>query len=47
VLKRISPALKPITPEDSLDGHMLALKIKEVSEFEERLLNLEVKTSES
>jgi hypothetical protein len=47
VLKRISPTLKPITPEESLDGDMLALKIKEVSEFEERLSNLEAKTSES
>jgi hypothetical protein len=47
VFKRTHPTLKPITPEDSLDGVMLALKIKEVSDFEERLLNLEAKTSES
>jgi hypothetical protein len=47
VLKRTSPILKPITPEESLDGDMLVLKIKEISEFEERLLNLEAKTSES
>ncbi len=47
VFKRTHPTLKPITPVDSLDGDMLALKIKEISEFEERLLNLEAKTSES
>jgi hypothetical protein len=35
------PALKPITPEDSLDGDMLALKMKEISEFEQRLVALE------
>jgi hypothetical protein len=47
VFKRTHPTLKPITPVDSLEGDMLALKIKEVSEFEERLLILEAKTSES
>jgi hypothetical protein len=43
VLKRTHPALKPITPEDSLDGDMLALKMKEISEFEQRLNALESK----
>ena len=41
VLKRISPTLKPITPVDSLDGDMLMLKIKEISELEQRLVALE------
>jgi hypothetical protein len=43
VLKRVSPALKPITPIDSLDGDMLALKIREAVDFEERLNALEAK----
>ena len=43
VLKRTHPALKPITAEDSLDGDMLALKMKEISEFEQRLNALESK----
>jgi hypothetical protein len=41
VLKRISPTLKPITPEESLDGDMLMLKIKEIQELEQRLIALE------
>jgi hypothetical protein len=47
VLKRLSPTLKPITPEDSLDGEMLAAKIKEVAEFEERLKALEDQANEN
>jgi hypothetical protein len=41
VLKRISPALKAITPVDSLDGEMLTMKIKEIQELEQRLTALE------
>jgi hypothetical protein len=41
VLKRISPALKAITPVDSLDGEMLTMKIKEIQELEQRLIALE------
>jgi hypothetical protein len=41
VIARTHPALKPITPVNSLDGDLLAAKIKEVSEFEERLNALE------
>jgi len=41
VLKRIAPPLKAITPNESLDGQMLALKIKELHEFEQRLEQLE------
>jgi hypothetical protein len=41
VLKRISPTLKPITPEESLDGDMLMMKIKEIQELEQRLIALE------
>jgi hypothetical protein len=45
VLKRISPTLKPITPEESLDGDMLMLKIKEIQELEQRLLVLEAQNN--
>lgn len=41
VLKRTHPPLKPITPESSIDGEFLKLKMKEISEFEERLNALE------
>ena len=41
VLKRVYPALKPITPHNSLDGELLSEKIKEIREFESRLLVLE------
>lgn len=41
VVKRTHPALKPITPSNSLDGQMLTMKIKEIEEFEQRLLALE------
>jgi hypothetical protein len=43
VFKRTHPTLKPVTPVDSLDGDMLALKIKEISELEQRLIALESK----
>lgn len=47
VIDRTMPKLKAITPTDSLDGEMLAAKIKEVAEFEARLLALETGRDES
>ena len=47
VVSRTHPALKTITPKDSLEGELLAAKIKEVAEFEERLNALEVQANES
>tara|TARA_R110002020_G_scaffold215208_1_gene422349 strand:- start:3660 stop:3977 length:318 start_codon:yes stop_codon:yes gene_type:complete len=41
VLKRVSPPLKAVTPENSLDGEYLRLKSIEISEFDERLKALE------
>lgn len=41
VLKRVSPTLKPVTLETSLDGEFLKLKMKEISEFEQRIQELE------
>ncbi len=41
VLKRVYPCLKPITPENSLDGGLIQLKIKELKDFEQRLVLLE------
>ena len=41
VLKRVSPVLKPITPQDSLDADYLRAKIFELSEMEQRLKALE------
>ena len=41
VLKRLSPTLKAITPLDSLDGEFLTLKMRELNEFEARLVALE------
>jgi hypothetical protein len=45
VFKRTHPTLKPITPTDSLDGEMLMLKMKEIEEFEQRLIALEIKNN--
>jgi hypothetical protein len=45
VFKRTHPTLKPITPIDSLDGEMLMLKVKEIEEFEQRLIALEIKNN--
>ena len=42
VVNRIYPALKPVTPTQSLDGEMLRLKIKEFNEIERRLGALEI-----
>ncbi|MCG9632265.1 hypothetical protein [Vibrio sp. Isolate30] len=47
VLKRIAPPLKPVTDADSLDGQYLELKMKEISEFEQRILALEESLNES
>ena len=41
IINRTHPALKAITPRDSLDGEFLKLKMKEISEFEERIQALE------
>ncbi|EBD6766780.1 hypothetical protein M7793_22270 [Enterobacter hormaechei subsp. hoffmannii] len=41
VIDRSFPALKSITPIGTLDAELLKLKIKELSEFEERLAALE------
>lgn len=41
VLDRTIPALKAVTPESSLDGELMALKIRELVEFEQRLAAIE------
>ena len=41
VLDRTIPALKAVTPESSLDGELMALKIRELAEFEQRLAAIE------
>ena len=41
VLDRTIPALKAVTPESSLDGELIALKIRELAEFEQRLAAIE------
>ena len=41
VLDRTIPALKAITPESSLDGELMTLKIRELAEFEQRLAAIE------
>jgi len=41
VLKRTHAPLKSITPEHSLDAEFLKLKMKEISDFDERLSVLE------
>jgi hypothetical protein len=41
VLKRTHAPLKAITPEHSLDAEFLKLKMKEISEFENRISVLE------
>ena len=42
VLDRTMPKLRPVTVSDSLDGEMLRLKIKEISDIEQRVKALEV-----
>jgi hypothetical protein len=41
VLDRIAPKLKPATDPNSLDGQYIELKMKEISELEERIKKLE------
>lgn len=41
VIKRTHPTLKAVTPNESLDGELLLMKIKEINEFEQRLIALE------
>ena len=41
VLDSTIPALKAVTPESSLDGELMALKIRELAEFEQRLAAIE------
>lgn len=41
VLDRLEPKLKSITPEGSLDGEVLELKIQEVTDLAERIARLE------
>ena len=41
ILKRTHAPLKAVTPVDSLDGEYLALKMKELNDFEARLIALE------
>ena len=41
ILKRTHAPLKAITPEHSLDAEFLKLKMKEISEFEQRIAALE------
>ena len=41
VLKRTHAPLKAVTPDNSLDGEFLKLKMKEISEFEQRIIALE------
>jgi hypothetical protein len=46
VLKRTHAPLKAITSENSLDAEFLKLKMKEISEFDERIQALEALTNE-
>ena len=46
VLKRTHAPLKAITPDNSLDGESLKLKMLEISEFEQRIKALEERGSE-
>ncbi|EOF4701913.1 MULTISPECIES: hypothetical protein [Klebsiella/Raoultella group] len=41
VIDRSFPALKSITPTGTLDAELLKMKIKELSEFEQRIAALE------
>jgi hypothetical protein len=41
VFKRTHPTLKPITPEESLDGDYIKAKLFEIQEMEQRLIALE------
>ena len=41
IMKRVVPCLRNVTPENSLDGGLIELKIKELESFEQRLILLE------
>jgi hypothetical protein len=41
VIDRIAPKLKPATDPNSIDGQYITLKMKEISELEERIKALE------
>ncbi|MBO0408872.1 hypothetical protein [Aeromonas hydrophila] len=41
VIERAYPALKPVTPEHSIDAELLELKIRSMREVEERVAKLE------
>ncbi len=41
IMKRTVPCLRPSTPENTLDGALIELKIKELESFEQRLVVLE------
>ncbi|MNH34611.1 hypothetical protein D3C79_952160 [compost metagenome] len=41
VIERTYPALKPVTPEGSIDAELLALKIRSLHDVEERVAKLE------
>ena len=41
ILKRTHAPLRAVTPEHSLDGEYLVLKMRELNEFESRLIALE------
>ncbi|WP_112478753.1 DUF5681 domain-containing protein [Vibrio variabilis] len=41
VIDRIEPKLKAVTPEGSLDGEVLELKIQEVTDLADRITKLE------
>ncbi len=47
VLKRTHAPLKAITPDNSLDAEFLKLKMKEISEFEARIVELESRANEA
>ncbi len=41
VIERAYPALKPVTPEHSIDAELLELKIRSLRDVEERVAKLE------
>ncbi len=47
VLKRTHAPLKAITPENSLDADFLKLKMKEISEFDQRIAALENRNNDN
>lgn len=45
VLDRAIPVLRAVTVANSLDGELLALRVKELSDFEARLTQLELEAA--